>query len=969
MIGLAAPSSHAASGTTYYVATTGSDANPGTSAGPFQTIQHCANVAVAGDTCLIDSGTYRETVTPPSSGSAGSPITFASAPGATVTVDGTNPVTGWTLDSGQIYKAPVTLAGTGTAPYSSTEYPSDSDLWANQIFSLGSLVPEAAYPPASSNPWAPSSFISSGWTSTRSGSTVTCTTAPCTTVLSGTLTDNSFPALGDLTGATVVMAGSWVANSSTVTSGDLDGTNKTLNLSFPASDGHVEPGGYSTKFYMVGKKAFLTGPNAWYYDAGAQELYYWPPSGNTPVGVTAKARNYGFDLNDRSYITVQGVNLFATSVTTDANSSNDILNGINAQYLSTWQTSQYETSMNYAGVYDANHRDDSGILLHGTDDTLENSTIQYSMGNGVSIDGTGSVVTNNLIANVAYGGTYTAAVAVDVGSSNATISDNTMHSTGRDVVNMNTSVYPNNGYQNIRVDYNNMYDYAKIDFDLGAVYTCCDTAYTGTRIDHNWIHDPAQIGNGFHFDNGSYGMTVDHNVIWNLDGGNGINFGGFTQSGLSLPYLTAQFTNNTIVSGSGEAIEEYYANANQVGNTTMENNILDGAHPAGQTYGYIAGGTPNETDDLVTTESQNGAAPNPLYTNAAAGDFTLQSTSPAVDAGAAVPPLTNGFSGSAPDQGAYESGQTPWVPGCAMTQCTVTRLPQSQLSVESADSQETVSQNDAATNAIDGSPSSMWVTDWSQSPVPQLPHDIQLNLGSTQSVECLYYLPRQDGVTNGTIANYAVYTSTDGSTWGSPVATGTWTTTSAEESACFAPTTAHYIELKALSEVNGNPWTSAAEISVGIVPTAAPTLLPQSQLSVESADSQETVSQNDAATNAIDGNPSSMWVTDWSQSPVPQLPHDIQLNLGSTRTVQCLYYLPRQDGVTNGTIAKYAVYTSTDGSTWGSPVATGTWSTTSSQESACFAPTTAHYIELKALSEVNGNPWTSAAEISVGVTS
>jgi hypothetical protein len=43
---------------TYYVATNGSDSNPGTLAQPWLTIQHAANAAVAGDTVTVEPGTY-----------------------------------------------------------------------------------------------------------------------------------------------------------------------------------------------------------------------------------------------------------------------------------------------------------------------------------------------------------------------------------------------------------------------------------------------------------------------------------------------------------------------------------------------------------------------------------------------------------------------------------------------------------------------------------------------------------------------------------------------------------------------------------------------------------------------------------------------------------------------------------------------------------------------------------------------
>ena len=79
-----------ASGTTYYVAPGGSDTNPGTLAAPFATLQHAANIAVAGDTVLARQGVYNALLTPPNSGnSTQGPITFASYPGELATIDGT----------------------------------------------------------------------------------------------------------------------------------------------------------------------------------------------------------------------------------------------------------------------------------------------------------------------------------------------------------------------------------------------------------------------------------------------------------------------------------------------------------------------------------------------------------------------------------------------------------------------------------------------------------------------------------------------------------------------------------------------------------------------------------------------------------------------------------------------------------------------------------------------------------------
>ncbi|MEJ5198674.1 MAG: right-handed parallel beta-helix repeat-containing protein, partial [Anaerolineae bacterium] len=72
-----------ATGNTYYVATTGSDTDPGTLAQPWRTIQKAANTVNPGDTVYVRGGTYNEAVRVTRSGAAGAFITFAAYPGET----------------------------------------------------------------------------------------------------------------------------------------------------------------------------------------------------------------------------------------------------------------------------------------------------------------------------------------------------------------------------------------------------------------------------------------------------------------------------------------------------------------------------------------------------------------------------------------------------------------------------------------------------------------------------------------------------------------------------------------------------------------------------------------------------------------------------------------------------------------------------------------------------------------------
>ncbi len=157
------------------------------------------------------------------------------------------------------------------------------------------------------------------------------------------------------------------------------------------------------------------------------------------------------------------------------------------------------------------------------------------------------------------------------------------------------------------------------------------------------------------------------------------------------------------------------------------------------------------------------------------------------------------------------------------------------LSVFSVDSEELVGENGAATNAIDANPATKWVTEWTDSlgnPLgiasPPHPHTIVLKLDSTYSVSGLSYLPRQDvPEVNGNVKGYTLYLSTDGVNWGLAVATGTFLNSAEEKRVNFTARNALYIKFVAVSEVNANPWTAAAEIKLfGTLPidTTPPTV-------------------------------------------------------------------------------------------------------------------------------------------------
>ena len=71
----------ASTGTTFYVAATGSDSSPGTQAQPWRTIQKALNTLTAGQRALVRAGTYSENLNMSRAGTAAAPITVEAFPG------------------------------------------------------------------------------------------------------------------------------------------------------------------------------------------------------------------------------------------------------------------------------------------------------------------------------------------------------------------------------------------------------------------------------------------------------------------------------------------------------------------------------------------------------------------------------------------------------------------------------------------------------------------------------------------------------------------------------------------------------------------------------------------------------------------------------------------------------------------------------------------------------------------------
>jgi hypothetical protein len=139
-----------------------------------------------------------------------------------------------------------------------------------------------------------------------------------------------------------------------------------------------------------------------------------------------------------------------------------------------------------------------------------------------------------------------------------------------------------------------------------------------------------------------------------------------------------------------------------------------------------------------------------------------------------------------------------------------------------------------------------------------------------------------------------------------------------------------------------------------------PTLLQKLGATIQ-ADSEQ---KGYEAHRVIDGDPQTIWHTQWEPSR-DALPHSLLVDLKKAIPIHGLEILPRQD-MSNGRIARFAIDLSLDGQHWQESLWTGTWNNDHALKVLKQQkPVNARFIRVRALSEVNGQPYASLAEMKV----
>ncbi|NJP43527.1 discoidin domain-containing protein [Streptomyces sp. PRB2-1] len=225
-----------------------------------------------------------------------------------------------------------------------------------------------------------------------------------------------------------------------------------------------------------------------------------------------------------------------------------------------------------------------------------------------------------------------------------------------------------------------------------------------------------------------------------------------------------------------------------------------------------------------------------------------------------------------------------------------------------------------------------------------------LDMGAAKSIDRV--VMDSAGSASDYARGYQVYTSTDGTNFGSPVATGTGT--AAQVTANFTPTTARYV--KVVQTGSSSSWWSIAELNVftdgstgGTGSTGA--VLPRTGWTATASSS----GGGDVPANALDGSTA----TRWSSGKPMAGGESFTLDLGAAKTFAKLTM--DSAGSASDYARGYQVYTSTDGTNFGSPIATGAG--TAAQVTVNFTPVTARYV--KVVQTGTSSSWWSIAEVNL----
>jgi hypothetical protein len=371
--------------------------------------------------------------------------------------------------------------------------------------------------------------------------------------------------------------------------------------------------------------------------------------GNAYV-VEAKRRLWAFDLSGRSRIQIKGLNIFGASIKTGSptvGSASDItLNELDVQYP--WYFVEYPRNsrkMSFNGA----------IRLYGSNNTLKNSLIRYAASDVLRVEGSNNHVENNVFYDIGFMGASMAINGQNGDAATATqyFEQNTVFNSGAQALHMAPMW---------KIRYNDAYNSHGLVTDTGTFYSW-GTNGKGAEIAYNYVHDNWAIrgrsfpqffgGSNIYFDFATSNYLAHHNVTWGATKA-GILLFSYDHNATAMianPDPNAQaisLINNTV---DADFFVDTKAGVHMT-NTRVINNLVTrftNAVTAANGVSYLSNAT---------------IANSSVFVDRANRDYRLNGSPSGVsDAGTVTTPYTDGYTGSAPDIGAFEGSSQTWVAG------------------------------------------------------------------------------------------------------------------------------------------------------------------------------------------------------------------------------------------------------------------------------------------------------------------
>ena len=607
-------------GEDYFVSKSyGNNNNDGKSiSSPFKTIAKAASVMTAGDVCYIREGTYHETITMNNkSGSQGSPIVFTRYNNERVIMDGTLPVdTSWTVHSGNIYKKKLSFTPwqlfVGGQEQVMARWPnakfSDESIWDNDNHWAKGTIDD------DENAYSNGTMIDDPYTNDQ-GESINLSSQGFD------LDQSSKEAIA------ILNTGSFRTWSRKVTSH----SGGTFN--------YANTPGWKTKhhyYYLEGRSEFLDSAGEWFFDTADSMLYLWPENNANPknLDIRGKVQSYAFNITGSEYIHIKNLEFFATTVYF-YNGDNSLIYGCNFMYPS--------CSKRMLRVVDT--QPELTLFTSGsTDNIIRKSAFRNTDGSVIEMWGGDNMIDSCYFNNIDYSVADNSSIMLTIrmnGSDNI-FSHNTIHKTGASA----TIKIGNSAL----VEYNNLYDTGHLQSD-GSMIQFTEAEQDGAICRYNWLHDTEKYGARFDHSGSADGVNglMHHNVAWNCLSG-----------GIMVKGNNHKIYNNTVInSGQKNDIIVLKIGSNDHSGTIVKNNVAM----------KIANHRANDVEIDFGTYSNNwngykeSASIASVLSDTSTKDFTPKSGSAIIDAGTVISGITDGYQGSNPDMGAYESGTVSWTAG------------------------------------------------------------------------------------------------------------------------------------------------------------------------------------------------------------------------------------------------------------------------------------------------------------------